>query len=591
MNSRGGRASGPASRGGGSEGTGVEQPAEARRSRSGRDSIESFVIVLMAFLLWSIEAEGFVIPTGSMAPTLMGRHKEITCPECGYVYRVNADREVEPDPRGRNAPHRIAWGTCENCRFEANVVEAPSFSGDRIYVMKQGLAVPFLERAGQVRLRRWDVAVFKLPEEPDIRYIKRLVGMPDEVLRIQGGDVWVAPRDGKSPFVRPLRPIEHQQAMQVTVYDDRHRPAALAGDPAWRRWAPVEPDAWTEPAAGRFVSAAPADRWAELRYRHLIFSPEQWEAVQRGSSPGEPSPRLITDYSSYNTDVMPRDRDEPRHAARSWFQPHWVGDLSLSMRLTATQSGGRLRLDLVRAGRVGRCEINLATGEARLSSGGRPIGQPAITRLVRTDEPHELTFANVDGRLTLWVDGELPFGDGVCDPDDPGPAAPTADDLAPARISAQGAAVAIEQLVLKRDAYYTLEPSESDYTNLGQDARFDSSAFFRLLSEPDEFSRLVRREPRDYPIGPGRYLMLGDNSPWSRDARAWGRIDQIDPSRPDRGWDDSGRASWEVPEGLLVGKAFCVYWPHLQPVWPRIRLAEDIRLPALPYIQRMRWIR
>jgi signal peptidase I len=34
--------------------------------------------VLVAFLIWSFEAEGFVIPTGSMAPTLMGRYKETT---------------------------------------------------------------------------------------------------------------------------------------------------------------------------------------------------------------------------------------------------------------------------------------------------------------------------------------------------------------------------------------------------------------------------------------------------------------------------------------------------------------------------------
>ena len=99
------------------------------------------------------------------------------------------------------------------------------------------------------------------------------------------------------------------------------------------------------------------------------------------------------------------------------------------------------------------------------------------------------------------------------------------------------------------------------------------------------------REPRDYPIAPGHYLMLGDNSPWSRDGRAWGRADQIDPARPDRGWDDSGRASWEVPERLLIGKAFCVYWPHLKPVWPNLRLGPDLRIPALPYVGRMRWIR
>ena len=114
---------------------------------------------------------------------------------------------------------------------------------------------------------------------------------------------------------------------------------------------------------------------------------------------------------------------------------------------------------------------------------------------------------------------------------------------------------------------------------------------FDLLSDPARFPRLTRYPPRDYPIGPGRYLMLGDNSPWSRDGRAWGRADQIDPDLPGQGWDDSGRASWEVPEALLIGKAFCVYWPHPKPVWPRLRFGADTRLPILPYIERMRWIR
>ena len=86
--------------------------SSARHPRRGsrRESIESFVVVFLAFLIWSLEAEGFVIPTGSMAPTLMGRHKEIACPECGYVYTVNADREVEPDRTGRGTGPRIAVG-------------------------------------------------------------------------------------------------------------------------------------------------------------------------------------------------------------------------------------------------------------------------------------------------------------------------------------------------------------------------------------------------------------------------------------------------------------------------------------------------
>ena len=269
------------------------------------------MVVLLAFLLWSIEAEGFVIPTGSMAPTLMGRHKEIACPECGYVYTVNADREAEPDRTGRGTGPRIAWGTCENCRFETPVADAPSFSGDRIYVMKEGVSIPFLAQAGRVRLRRWDVAVFKLPEEPEVRYIKRLVGMPDEVLRIQGGDVWVGPRGEPGAFERPLRPLEHQQAMQVMVYDDRHRPASLDRDP------PGGGGPRRSPAPGRRPSRGPS---SPTRRRPdgpscatatSSPAPSSGTPIRKGRAPGEPRARLITDYSSYNTDVSPPRSQRP----------------------------------------------------------------------------------------------------------------------------------------------------------------------------------------------------------------------------------------------------------------------------------------
>ena len=45
-----------------------------------RELVESLVVALfLAFLFKTFEAEAFVIPTGSMAPTLMGRHKDVEC--------------------------------------------------------------------------------------------------------------------------------------------------------------------------------------------------------------------------------------------------------------------------------------------------------------------------------------------------------------------------------------------------------------------------------------------------------------------------------------------------------------------------------
>src|SRR5690606_27897113 len=133
----------------------------------------------------SIEAEGFVIPTGSMAPTLLGRQKELDCPQCGARYNINSDREVNADGSpGALPPTTILAGVCDNCRFPTPVTEVPNFQGDRIYVMKTPLDLPFVPALGRAELERWDVAVFKLPEEPEVRYIKRLVGMPGETLRI-----------------------------------------------------------------------------------------------------------------------------------------------------------------------------------------------------------------------------------------------------------------------------------------------------------------------------------------------------------------------------------------------------------------------
>ena len=66
--------------------------------RTTRETVESVIVAfVLAFLFRTFEAEAFVIPTGSMAPTLQGRHKDLVCPECGLGYRVGASSEVDDD--------------------------------------------------------------------------------------------------------------------------------------------------------------------------------------------------------------------------------------------------------------------------------------------------------------------------------------------------------------------------------------------------------------------------------------------------------------------------------------------------------------
>jgi signal peptidase I len=567
--------------------------AQLRASRRNRrESVESFVVVLIGFLIWSFEAEGFVIPTGSMAPTLMGRHKEITCPECGYVYQVNADCEAEASGFGTKTGLRVTWGTCENCRFTARIDGEPSFAGDRIYTVKAGTEVPFLPAAGKVEPKRWAVTVFKLPEEPaEVRYIKRLVGMPGEIIRIQQGDLWRRGLTEGSPNERLNRPPTQQLQIQIPVYDDAHRAVSLRDDPRWRRWSPSTADAWREATPGTFTPERSQD-WNELRYRNIVPAPDQWESIRAGQDLMTP-PRasLITDFSSYNTDLTPQSLQHPRPASRPWFQPHWVGDLTLSATVDVKAPSGRLRLELIEAGASNRCEIDLASGEARLFHGDEPLGEPVATP-IKSRGTYRVDFANVDDRLTLWVDGKLPFGDGRSYRSTDGEAflRPTNDDLEPARISVQDADLAVSRLVLKRDLYYTQSPGEPDADDLLLYYGGSPRVFFDLLADPGRYAELNWRAPREFPIEDGRYMMLGDNSAWSSDSRAWGRSDQKTPGDQDRGWDDSGRASWEVPRSLITGRAFSVYWPHFQPVWPKLQLGPDLRLPARPNLEEIRWI-
>ena len=55
-----------------------EAAAQAPASQATRETVESIALaVILAFLFRAFVAEAFVIPTGSMAPTLMGQHKDV----------------------------------------------------------------------------------------------------------------------------------------------------------------------------------------------------------------------------------------------------------------------------------------------------------------------------------------------------------------------------------------------------------------------------------------------------------------------------------------------------------------------------------
>ena len=563
-----------------------------------RETVEAIVVAfILALLVRGFEFEAFVIPTGSMAPTLMGRHKEIDCPQCGYRYAVNASEEEESYPGGRPVLRRVASGVCVNCRYQAKLAGDPSFKGDRILVMKFPYDLPKLP--GSSAPDRWDVVVFRYPEDPEVSYIKRLVGLPGETLKIWSGDVFVkAP--GASGFTQARKPLAHQRAMLMTVYDDRYRPASLKGSAEWRRWSPASEGAWTEDEAnapGTFSADGKGGDWAELRYRHLVPDPLQWAAVQAGDPLPRPvRPTLVTDFYSYNTNLSADNSDLTGHVTRdqegAWLQPHWVGDLALLARVDSEGSSGSVSFELVEGGVRNRCVVDLANGEAVVTHGGAELGRGPTA--LKGSGRHAVEFANVDNRLALVVDGRPAFGDGLTYEDDADAhPVPTKDDLSPAAVAARGAAVRVSGLVLKRDIYYTVYPGKSDYGSAYDDRMPKTpTQLFDLLAEPSLVAAFYPLGSIEYAIRDDHFLMLGDNSPRSKDSRGWEVNDHLVPGdpkedMPDRGWDTSNRQAWEVPRNMLTGKAFCIYWPHGVPFWPRIKLSTDLVVPFRPQFERM----
>src|SRR5439155_8660149 len=155
-----------------------------------REVVETVVfVVVLVLLLKSFTAEAFVIPTGSIAETLWGYQKLVTCPQCGFEFPVNCSQEVERKP-----PEFVRGCICPNCMYEINFEGSfnPSCNtGDRVLVAKH------LNDLNVMPLERLDVVVFKFPEEAQrdyvpMNYIKRRIGLPGKTIGILNGDIYIA---------------------------------------------------------------------------------------------------------------------------------------------------------------------------------------------------------------------------------------------------------------------------------------------------------------------------------------------------------------------------------------------------------------
>jgi len=388
----------------------TDPPVAMPRARS-RPTVEFLLILLMAILVArAFAAEAYIVPTGSMAPTLLGMHRDLACPNCGKRFSLGMDDEG-----------RVGRAVCPNCgSTEMASASTTDALGDRLLVQKYlfDFRPP----------RRWEIAVFQNPSDPSEAYVKRVVGLPGESILLWGGDVYIDGRIAR-------KTLEESRSLAQVIYDHNFTPKDIARYPRWtfRRGDPRASltSGWSAEGSRFKRSAVEGDSktidWIE--YRH-------WQADRGAYGP-------IRDFTSYNgADVPGENRVRDLIAsARVTLGPGCTAAVlrvdSGSERFVATfPADFSAPIEVRRNGR------KLATKPAK--SAGTPKRSSTSTRLVEV--------AVVDHRLSIAVDGQAAIEAVDFDDFANRPAPPTS----PVAIGVVGSGTAeVRDLKLARDVFYT----------------------------------------------------------------------------------------------------------------------------------------
>jgi signal peptidase I len=357
---------------------------------------------------------------------------------------------------------------------------------------------------------RWDIIVFKYPLNASKNYIKRLIGLPGETIDIRDGDIWV---DGEIA----RKPPHVLEVLLFEVY-----PGGRGG---WDRSA----DEWRDTDSGGFrVECPDGDSFA--RYDRPVEDDRRWEK-RRGSG------RTT------------------------------VGDARLRLEVTPEgPAGSEVILRLVEKDVVNEVVLAVGEGESRAAHGEERHSLAGV--VLEVGATVEVTFANVDERLLVSVDGEEfeftydPVTEGSHGEDS-------------VQFGARRGAAVFEEVRLDRDVHYVSEG-----------------------------------ECRNVEVPEGHFFVLGDNSRSSKDSRKWnalvyemedGTVYRLDGDRSNDPEPTSGRGpepgtmwfvdhlgitrtirqkdiarqyreeSPFVPRENLIGRAFFVFWP-LNPLADKFRL-------------------
>ena len=525
------------------------------------DTIQSLIVAFaLAMSVRSFVTEGFVIPTGSMAPTLMGQHMRLTSPATGFSYPADAGPAMEAARQlGRNYRNfgralSDPMLSVDNplAQIGNDDIMNQSSMGDRVLVLKYLYAFQDPQR--------WDVVVFKNPTDPNgdaANYIKRLIGLPSEQLLILDGDVFTAPLGAdRSKFEIQRKPEHVQRAVWQEVHDSDFAPIDLAAiGKAWGRPWPGVP--W-ETSGLNFGTKGNARAWS-----HEGDGPAslfwRWDVMP------------INDFASYNIwrDV-PTSRRFP------------VSDVRVSMAIAA-DAPEKLATTYTLETRKRALVYSIAAGKAtlrveRAREGSADVVEVLAEKSVEFNTPSQgipfdVEFWHVDQRMSMWINGReivqldyafasleerltASFNGRTLEDYLRTTQQPTAPKL---EISFVGSPLTLHRVRVDRDLYY-------------QPAMLNTDPRSQFVENGPAMSGFAVGTDFNAPanLQADQFMMCGDNSAASKDSRLWGRPSPLVTAI--LGED----APFTVPRPLLLGKAWCVYFPApVSPIQGTPKLMPD----------------
>lgn len=583
-----------------------EEPGVFRQIVESLACLAVAVIVFRAFLV-----EGYIISTGSMAPSLLGYHKQVVCPDCQFEFAFGVAFD-----RPGVALSQLA--TCPNCGQGAiDVSNIPRNDGDQLLVNKHAYLLDDPDR--------WEVVVFLNPNNANQAYVKRVVGLPGETIHVRDGDVYI---DGRIQ----RKTLTAQRALRIPVFDQNYQATQSDWIPRWltdsgwtgrnsvfafRDEQARSPNAESDQVHTSSQPLTESLNAAWVRYFHWPRLPA-YSSSSDSQSAATVRPAVITDDYGYN---------QPARVSEKYR----VNDLMLSAQVTfgtgdsrgqSIPGEGEASAELLSGEFVARLLCRKKQAVCRLDAGTRTLdlwivraaageADRVLNEGVTADvtvplKPEwflsdlEFELSTFDQQALVAVNGVelamVPLDSDLRDVPDGSWSESPVGDLSKINVAgypgdsslrAAESAAAVRHREIRQTAWTgggvsdeSDLPGREHFEESLSDAGMSPVAFgarrgrvtvqavtlYRDVHYTTENQRHATE--RSLTLGDDEFFFLGDNSPVSLDSRGW-----VDPV---------------VPRRLLVGRPLVVHLPSHP---GRVRIGRTVKYIRVPDFSRIRCIR